>query len=271
MSTFEHHEWHQNPSWTVPRSTWFSLSSVCALHFCDVARDDGSNNGVRRVRRRGLAHEVADHIRESILTGRVAPGEPLREVELASSLDVSRGSVREGLAMLEREGLVRSEWHRGARVIDLGPQDVNEVYMVRAALERLATVSAAANMTPTRLADLDSLVQAMGRALEDDADGLTLLALDLAFHDRVYEAADNSRLTDSWHGVRSQVRLIQLVRIERDQAHYRDLLVAEHHDLVRLISRGPSEELARAAEEHVDAARRVLAPLVDHGRSDAPR
>lgn len=238
---------------------------LCAVHFYDVAQDDGSNSGVRRVRRRGLAHEAADRIRESIFDGRVAPGDPLREVELAALLDVSRGSVREGLAILEREGLVRSEWHRGARVMGLGPDDVNEVYLVRATLERLATLSAAARMTSTRLADLDSLVQAMNRALEGDADGLTLLGLDLAFHDRIYETAANSRLTEAWHGVRSQVRLIQLARIEHDQAHYRDLLVAEHHDLVRLISRGPSEELARAAEEHVDSARRALVHLVDQG------
>ncbi|MBR8741960.1 GntR family transcriptional regulator [Nocardiopsis sp. MG754419] len=217
---------------------------------------------MRRVRRRGLAHEAADRIRESIFDGRVAPGSPLREVELAVSLDVSRGSVREGLAILEREGLVRSEWHRGARVIDLNPRDVDEVYTVRAALERLAAAGAAARMTPHHLAALDSLVQAMGRALEGDADGLTLLALDLAFHDRVFAIAGNGRLTDAWHGVRSQVRLIQLIRIERDQAHYRDLLVGEHHELVRLMSRGPSEELARAAEEHVDSARRALVHLV---------
>lgn len=233
-----------------------------AVHFCDVARDDGDNGGMRRARRRGLAHEAADRIRESILDGRVSPGSPLREVELAASLDVSRGSVREGLAMLEREGLVRSEWHRGARVIDLGPKDVDEVYTVRAALDRLATLTAASRMTPAHLAELDSLVQAMARALEGDADGLTLIALDLAFHDRVYAIADNSRLTDAWHGVRSQVRLIQLTRIAHDQAHYRDLLVVEHHDLVRLMSRGPGEELARAAEEHVDSARRALVHLL---------
>lgn len=224
---------------------------------------------MRRVRRRGLAHEAADRIRESILDGRVAPGSPLREVDLAASLDVSRGSVREGLAMLEREGLVRSEWHRGARVIDLGPEDVDEVYTVRAALDRLATLTAASRMTPAHLAELESLVQAMARALEGDADGLTLIALDLAFHDRVYAIADNGRLTDAWLGVRSQVRLIQLTRIEHDQAHYRDLLVVEHHDLVRLMSRGPGEELARAAEEHVDSARRALIHLL--GRAPGHR
>ena len=225
---------------------------------------------MRRVRRRGLAHEAADRVRESILEGRVPPGAPLREVELAASLDVSRGSVREGLAILEREGLVRSEWHRGARVIELSPTDVDEVYTVRAALERLATTTAARNMTPTVLADLDSLVEAMRRAVEADADEHTLLALDMAFHDRVYEAAGNSRLIDSWNGVRSQVHLFQRTRIRRAQAQYRDLLVAEHRELVRLLSRGTSPALATAAEEHVDSARRALVHiLAEHAPDDS--
>ena len=225
---------------------------------------------MRRVRRRGLAQEAADRVRESILEGRVPPGAPLREVELAASLDVSRGSVREGLAILEREGLVRSEWHRGARVIELSPTDVNEVYTVRAALERLATATAAARMTPALLADMDSLVEAMQRAVNADADEHTLLALDMAFHDRVYEAADNGRLTDAWNGVRSQVHLFQRTRIRRAQAQYRDLLVTEHREMVRLLSRGPSPDLATAAEEHVDSARRALVRILAEPEPESP-
>jgi DNA-binding GntR family transcriptional regulator len=60
-------------------------------------------------RRRGLADEVADRIRDAIFDGGYAPGSQLREVELAQVLGVSRGPVREALLRLEREGLVRSE------------------------------------------------------------------------------------------------------------------------------------------------------------------
>ena len=125
--------------------------------------------------------------------------------------------------------------------------------------------AAGANLTKAQLYDMLYF-----QALEGDADGSTLLALDMAFHDRIYETAANGRLTDAWHGVRSQVRLFQLIRIERDQVDYRDRLVPEHHDLLRLMSRGPSEELARAAEEHVDSARRILVHLLERD-PDAPR
>ncbi|MCY9783609.1 GntR family transcriptional regulator [Nocardiopsis sp. EMB25] len=213
---------------------------------------------MRRARRRGLAHEAADRVREAILEGRVPPGSALREVELASSLEVSRGSVREGLAILEREGLVRSEWHRGTRVIELTTDDVNEVYAVRAALERLATTLAARRMTPERTAELHTLVDAMEQALCVDADGPTLLALDLAFHDRIYDTAANSRLTTSWRGLRSQVHLFQAARTRLDRERYRSTVVAEHRALIRHLSGGATDVLAQAAEEHVDSARRAL-------------
>ena len=93
---------------------------------------------VAPARRRGLADEVADRIRDAIFSGAYAPGEQLREVELSEALDVSRGPVREALFRLEREGLVHTAWHRGATVTTLASEDVAEISSLRAALERLA-------------------------------------------------------------------------------------------------------------------------------------
>src|SRR5690349_11704413 len=89
-------------------------------------------------RRRGLSTDVADAIREAIFDGRYAPGEALREVELSEAMEVSRGSVREALQKLEREGLVHTEWHRGATVTALSMEDVAELDSLRSALEVLA-------------------------------------------------------------------------------------------------------------------------------------
>src|SRR4051812_32626927 len=98
----------------------------------------GDLGGVAPARRRGLADEVADRIRDAIFGGAYRPGAQLREVELSAALDVSRGPVREALLRLEREGLVRSAWHRGATVTTLSAGDVAELYSLRGALEHLA-------------------------------------------------------------------------------------------------------------------------------------
>jgi DNA-binding GntR family transcriptional regulator len=141
-------------------------------------------------RRRGLADEVADRIREAIFGGAYAPGSQLREVELADALDVSRGPVREALLRLEREGLVRSEWHRGATVTTLSAHDVSELDSLRGALEQLAVQQVIANASDEDIATIEKAAQRMARA-EDEHE---MVRYDIAFHDAVYAAAHHLRL-----------------------------------------------------------------------------
>jgi DNA-binding GntR family transcriptional regulator len=210
---------------------------------------------LQRADRRGLADEAADRIRDAIFAGGFPPGAQLREVELAADLDVSRGSVREGLAILEREGLVHSAWHRGTKVIDLTVQDAEEVYAVRAALEGLAARSAAGSVD---LAALGDLVDTMAQRLAAGANSADLLALDMQFHDTIYRATGNARLIQAWHALRSQVYLFQLTRIRLRHENYRAVVVDEHRELVDLLRDGTAEAVTKFAEEHVHSARRVL-------------
>jgi DNA-binding GntR family transcriptional regulator len=213
---------------------------------------------IGKAQRRGLAEEAADRIREAIFAGLFAPGATLREVELAEALDVSRGSVREGLALLEREGLLQSAWHRGTRVIDLTVADIDEVYAVRAALERLASCTAAEYAGDEVHDRLDRIVKSMAAELDAKADGPRLLALDIEFHDQIYAAAGNRRLLDAWQALRSQVYLFQLSRIRLGDEDYRSRLVTEHRQLAALLRQRDVKTLAKVAEDHVDSARRAL-------------
>ncbi|MFE6050444.1 GntR family transcriptional regulator [Kitasatospora sp. NPDC056446] len=221
---------------------------------------------LRKAVRRGLADEVADRVRDAVFDGRFPPGAPLREAELAASLGVSRGAVREGLARLQHEGLIRTGWHRPTTVVAATAADVEEVYRVRAALDRLATVTAMRRATPGRLDELDRLVDEMAAELAAGAGVPRLLALDMAFHDRIYAAAGNSRLTEAWQTLRSQVFLFQLQRVSLAGGQYRALVVDEHRELARLLRAGGGEEeherLDRLAAEHVDTARRSLLALL---------
>jgi DNA-binding GntR family transcriptional regulator len=223
---------------------------------------------LRKAARRGLADEAADRIRDAILGGHFPPGSALREVELAADLGVSRGSVREGLFLLEREGIVRSAWHRGTTVIEMTSADIEEVYSVRAALDRLAATTAQARLTvaasSAEMADLHALVDQMATSITAGATGPALLALDLSFHDAIYAAAGNRRLTEAWQAIRSQTHFFQLHRVRLGFVHYRDRVVAEHREIAELLHHGTPAELAGVAEAHVHTARQEL--LTDLGR-----
>src|SRR6476469_10949085 len=97
--------------------------------------------------KRSLADDVVDRLRDAIFHGSFKPGEALREEQLAAMLDVSRGPVREALVQLEREGLVIVRRHRGATVARLSRRDLEEVYSLRLALERLAVQRAVRHAT----------------------------------------------------------------------------------------------------------------------------
>jgi DNA-binding GntR family transcriptional regulator len=213
---------------------------------------------IGKAARRGLGDEVADRIRDAIFAGQFAPGSPVREVELAEALEVSRGSVREGLAQLAREGLLHSEWHRGPRVIDLTIADIDEVYSVRAALERLATCTAAEHAGADVHDRLDQIVDSMASALDAKASGPRLIALDIDFHDTIYAAAGNRRLLQAWQALRSQVYLFQLARVRLGDEDYRSRLVTEHWTLASMLRKRELKGLGKIAEEHVHSARTSL-------------
>ncbi|NBH05165.1 GntR family transcriptional regulator [Amycolatopsis sp. SID8362] len=190
---------------------------------------------VAPARRRGLADEVADRIRDAIFDGGYAPGSQLREVELAEALGVSRGPVREALLKLEREGLVRGEWHRGTTVTALSGEDVAELDSLRAALEQLA-VALVVERAPD-LAEIDAVVARMERA----ADEHEMVRCDLAFHDAVYAAAGHRRLREAWEAIRSQVHLFLLTRIGVESEGYLAGIPAEHRELAQALRAGDRE------------------------------
>ncbi|MFG2135072.1 GntR family transcriptional regulator [Streptomyces sp. NPDC048751] len=183
---------------------------------------------VAPARRRGLADEVADRIREAIFNGAYAPGEQLREVELSGELGVSRGPVREALRLLEREGLVHCAWHRGTTVTALSAEDVAELDSLRGALEDLAVRQVIVHASDEDLASIAKTADMMERA----SDAHEMVRLDIAFHDAVFAAAGHQRLADAWDGIRCQVHLFLLTRISRSTAGYLDCIPPEHHGLV---------------------------------------
>jgi DNA-binding GntR family transcriptional regulator len=209
-------------------------------------------------RRRGLAEEVADRIREAIFTGACAPGAQLREVELARALEVSRGPVREALLRLEREGLVHSAWHRGTSVTTLSAADVAELDSLRGALEHLAVARVVGHATDEDLTAVQRAAERMSRT----GDAHAMVRHDIEFHDAVYAAAHHTRLLHAWDAIRSQVHLFLLTRIGVSTEDYLTRIPDEHHDLVAALR---ARDVA-AAQELFATHRRHALDVLSRGR-----
>ncbi|EME62586.1 GntR family transcriptional regulator [Amycolatopsis decaplanina] len=205
-------------------------------------------------RRRGLADEVADRVRDAIFGGAYPPGAQLREVELSAALGVSRGPVREALLKLEREGLVRSEWHRGAIVTTLSDVDVAELDSLRSALEQLAVRLVVANAPEAELAAIDETVDRMDRARDEHE----MVRRDIDFHDAVYAASGHRRLIEAWQAIRSQVYLFLLTRIGVSSDGYLASIPAEHRRLASALRARDGEKALELFAAHRGQALDVL-------------
>jgi len=197
-------------------------------------------------RRRGLSTEVADAIREAIFDGRYAPGEALREVELSEALEVSRGPVREALQKLEREGIVHTEWHRGATVTALSSQDVAELDSLRGALEILAVRQVVDQATDADLSSIEKIAASMDRAETPHE----MVRCDIAFHDAVYAATGHRRLLEAWEAIRSQVHLFLLTRVSLSSDGYLAGIPDEHRELVAVLRARNAEDALELFARH---------------------
>ena len=203
--------------------------------------------------KRTLANEVTASIREAILGGRLAPGARLREESLASSMNVSRGPVREAIVQLQREGLVVVQRNRGTFVARLSAGDVEEVYSLRRAVEGLAVLQAIRHADEVQLQELQNIVDTMAAHFARGISESEAAELDMRFHERIYEAADHRRLLEVWTALRSQVHILLLARNIADP-DFRDVLVSGHQSLLDAIL-ARDEELALArTSEHINGS-----------------
>lgn len=123
---------------------------------------------------------LLDQVRDRILSGAVAAGRPVRQDALAAELGISKIPLREALARLEQEGLVRAEANRGFFVRALSATEAEEVYALRLALEPEAAAAGAVAAGDTdREAALRAL-EALDQAIARHAGAVG--ALNRAFH-----------------------------------------------------------------------------------------
>jgi DNA-binding GntR family transcriptional regulator len=129
---------------------------------------------------------VFEALREMITRGEVAPGEQLRQRDIAARFNVSATPVREALRRLESEGLVLNDLHRGSRVAEIEYAEQEESYRILAVLEALATGLALEKMTEEDLARVGELEQAFAACPEGNP---SAAELNRAFHFGIYECA----------------------------------------------------------------------------------
>ncbi len=208
------------------------------------------------LQRRTLTDAAADLIRERILHGRYAAGEPLRQEALAAQLGVSRIPLREALTRLEAEGLVVIKPHHGAAVAALPVDDIAELFELRAMLESDLIRHAVPRATPADHAAARRAAEAFAAALEAGkvAD---LAAANLRFHLALYQPAGRPRTLELFRRLHAQCD--RLMRLQLTLTDGGARAVREHRALAAAVRRGDASRAAQLVRDHIEGAGRRLA------------
>ncbi|MFK7886485.1 MAG: GntR family transcriptional regulator [Gammaproteobacteria bacterium] len=213
------------------------------------------------------ATTLADHLLESlqkaIVEGDLAPGEKLREPDLAKSFGTSRGPLRDAIRRLEARRLIISTPNAGARVTSLSALQLIELYQVREALEGMTCRLAATHMSDADLAQLDALLNSHEQALEQ-AGGRRYFRQegDLDFHYRIAAGCGNALLASS-----VCVDYYQLMRMYRHKfsAHRGRpaRALAEHRRILSALMERDGELAEILMRRHIRAARKTIEDTLD--------
>jgi DNA-binding GntR family transcriptional regulator len=175
----------------------------------------------------------------AILSGQLKPRERLIEVDLISRFGGSRTVIREALKKLEAKGLVRTEPFRGAMVADLTLEEVEEIYFVRAAVEKLAARLVIKNIRLQEIQNLKRLSREVERHLRQKTD--QMIKQDSDFHRAIFKTCRNQYLYDLIDFLRTKAHIVGYnawavpVRIEYSiQEHRRIIQAIEGRNVAQL-------------------------------------
>jgi DNA-binding GntR family transcriptional regulator len=198
----------------------------------------------------GLAERAAEAIVIGVASGALQPGQRLVEAELAQLLKMSRVPLREALKILEAQGILESEPHRGTHIASFESPRIDEICEARIALERIAWRGAAATYkrNPEELTRLDRILAEMERAAMHK-DWLEISQADLAFHREILRASGNTIIQTLWEALARHVLIIFGTenRDERDAQS----AVPQHREVRDLLAAHDLKGLDREIEKHI--------------------
>ncbi len=214
-----------------------------------------------------LPEQIAERIYAAIVAGEHAPGERIREEELAARFQVSRGPVREALRILEKDSVVQILPNRGAHVTRLSATELNDIFQIRKVLAG-AMARRLAGAPPTVTERFRKKVKELEELAEQADAGAAYVAASVDLALTLAQASGNERLAQilgslarqSWRY--TQLALHNQARRKQSARNWKALFNA--------LVTGQSEAAGQAMEKLVEDARReAVRLLASDGEGDA--
>ncbi len=199
-----------------------------------------------------LRERIVDFIKDSIISGRLSPGERVPEADIAESLGISRTPIREAFRQLESEGFITVAPRKGAVVSSITDKDVSEFYAIKSLLEGYAARKACKKFKEKDIKKLETLNEHMKKCADkDDVKGF--FKLDNQFHELFLNACGNDKLSTLAHKLVQQFERFRVTalsipgRLTTSIKQHEDIVAAfkdGNADLVEVLVRANAEKSA---------------------------
>ena len=200
-----------------------------------------------------LTDEIANIIRERILKGEYGIGEKIKENMIATELRVSRTPIREAFKILEDENLIEYIPNRGCFAKGFTPDDIDDIFALRKALERIAVERTAARIKDedvVKLVDKHDLMEFHTKK----KDVMKVLEIDTEFHEIIYSATGSrflAQVLKSYKGYIEKTR--KSIRYNQEQL---EAMMKEHKALLNAIKKHDPEAAIKASDCHVENSKK---------------
>lgn len=190
-----------------------------------------------------------DSIKQAIIRGDLAPGDRLREADIAAQMGISRGPVREAFSRLAQEGLIYSHPYRETVVTEIDPEQTEEIFVpIRRIIETYVAQNAYKDLNDEDYAYLDSLVGQMEEAChKENLDELT--DLDIALHTYLVEHSANATICALWNIIIAKIH----ARLLYQGIQHFDLetVSREHREYISFIRSHDTKKIKKHLETHI--------------------
>jgi len=211
--------------------------------------------------RRSLAMEAAESLREFILLGKLAPGVPVRERDLAEAFGISRTPLKEALRILEAEGLIEYGPTRRPFVADPTLVQINEWLRVQGALEGLGGELCCASASDQQLDEIKALNTKLVDLRKTD-DSLAAFRCDMQFHSAIVAASGNQALIETHQTYNARLWRVRYLSSERRTGMA--TTQKQHADIVAALMARDGASAAVALRGHLKSAEvNIAAVLAD--------
>ncbi len=206
-----------------------------------------------------LEEKVYRALEDKILTRELSPGEAVTESALSKALGVSRTPVREAIARLDREGLIKLIPNKGAYVVGISEKDLVDIYMIRTRLEGLAARLCAEKKDKGIAAELAENIE-LTEFYISKGNIEKVKDLDSAFHDIIYRACESRMLSNTLSGLHRYIASYRKLSLTVEGRIQKSL--DEHREICYAIEKGDAVGADKLMSAHVERALENLLTII---------